>query len=83
MGPHATGRAARASTTQLGPVLWQVDGPRLYASRRCPRLRGRENRADQGRYYETLVEASPTAIVACDPEFIVTSWNPAAERLFG
>jgi PAS domain S-box-containing protein len=38
---------------------------------------------EQGRYYETLVEASPTAIVACDPQFIVTSWNPAAERLFG
>lgn len=34
-------------------------------------------------YYETLVEASPTAIVACDPELIVMSWNPAAERLFG
>jgi adenylate cyclase len=33
--------------------------------------------------YETLVEASPTAIVACDPAFVVTSWNPAAERLFG
>lgn len=38
---------------------------------------------EQRRYYETLVEASPTAIVACDPQFIVTSWNPAAERLFG
>ena len=38
---------------------------------------------DQRRYYETLLEASPTAIVACDPSFRVTSWNPAAERLFG
>ena len=38
---------------------------------------------EHGRYYETLVEASPTAIVACDTELIVTSWNPAAERLFG
>jgi PAS domain S-box-containing protein len=35
------------------------------------------------RYYETLIQASPTAIVACDPRLIVTSWNPAAERLFG
>jgi PAS domain S-box-containing protein len=35
------------------------------------------------RYYATLVEASPTAIVACDTELRVTSWNPAAERLFG
>ena len=38
---------------------------------------------DHRRYYEALVEASPTAIVACDPDLIVTSWNPAAERLFG
>ena len=39
--------------------------------------------ANPRQYYATLVEASPTAIVACDPELIVTSWNPAAERLFG
>ena len=38
---------------------------------------------EQRRYYETLVEASPTAIVTCDPSFRVVSWNPAAERLFG
>ena len=37
----------------------------------------------QRRYFETLVEASPTAIVACDPSFRVVAWNPAAERLFG
>jgi PAS domain S-box-containing protein len=37
----------------------------------------------QRRYYETLVEASPTAIVACDRAFTVVSWNPAAEQLFG
>src|SRR5918995_2676119 len=40
-------------------------------------------RSHPRQYYETLVEASPTAIVACDPELIVMSWNPAAERLFG
>ena len=38
---------------------------------------------DQRRFYETLVEASPTAIVTCDPSFMVTEWNPAAVRLFG
>ena len=38
---------------------------------------------EQRRYYETLVEASPTAIVSCDTQLRVTSWNPAAERLFG
>ena len=34
-------------------------------------------------YYEALVTLSPTAIVTMDPEERVTSWNPAAERLFG
>ena len=36
----------------------------------------------ESRFYETLVEVSPTAIVTCDPTFTVTGWNPAAERLF-
>jgi len=30
-----------------------------------------------------LIEASPLAIVAFDPEGVVTMWNPAAERIFG
>src|SRR5215472_8354762 len=37
----------------------------------------------QRRYYETLIKVSPTAIVTCDGEFRVRSWNPAAEKLFG
>ena len=35
------------------------------------------------RYYEALVEFNPGAIVLVDPDGMVTSWNPAAERLFG
>ncbi|HYY09072.1 MAG TPA: PAS domain S-box protein, partial [Actinomycetota bacterium] len=38
---------------------------------------------DQRRLYETLFEASLTAIAVVDNEMIVTGWNPAAERLFG
>jgi len=38
---------------------------------------------DQRRYYESLIEVSPTAIVTVDTGLRVTSWNPAAERLFG
>lgn len=38
---------------------------------------------EQRRYYETLIESNPTAVVTADPELIITSWNPAAERLFG
>ncbi|MGH2654045.1 MAG: PAS domain S-box protein [Actinomycetota bacterium] len=37
----------------------------------------------QKRYYEALLQASPTAIIAIDPQGNVTSWNPAAAQLFG
>jgi adenylate cyclase len=37
----------------------------------------------QRRFFESLVEQSPTAIVTIDPDVNVTLWNPEAERLFG
>jgi PAS domain S-box-containing protein len=37
----------------------------------------------QKQYFESLLEISPTAIVTVDLEDMVTSWNPAAEKLFG
>jgi PAS domain S-box-containing protein len=37
----------------------------------------------QRRYYEALLESSPSAIVTIDLDYTITSWNPAAERLFG
>jgi PAS domain S-box-containing protein len=37
----------------------------------------------QRRYYESLIAVSPTAIVTTDADMRVTSWNPAAEHLFG
>ena len=37
----------------------------------------------QRQYYQSLAENSPSAIVTVDGEAIVTSWNPAAERVFG
>jgi PAS domain S-box-containing protein len=37
----------------------------------------------QKQYYQTLLEISPAAVVTMDLEERVTSWNPAAERLFG
>ena len=42
-----------------------------------------EELATQKRYFESLLEISPVAIVTTDLEDVVTSWNPAAERLFG
>jgi PAS domain S-box-containing protein len=38
---------------------------------------------DQRRLYETLFEASLTAIAVVNNGMVVTGWNPAAERLFG
>jgi PAS domain S-box-containing protein len=47
-------------------------------------LRAREAElAREKQYYESLVSLSPTAIVTLDLEERVTSWNPAAARLFG
>ncbi|HEX5936755.1 MAG TPA: PAS domain S-box protein [Actinomycetota bacterium] len=37
----------------------------------------------QRRFFESLVEQSPTAIVTIDEDVNVTLWNPGAERLFG
>ncbi|HET6755562.1 MAG TPA: PAS domain S-box protein, partial [Jiangellaceae bacterium] len=37
----------------------------------------------QKQYYQSLLEVSPTAVVTIDPNHKVTSWNPAAEKLFG
>src|SRR5438132_1031672 len=37
----------------------------------------------QKQYYESVLELSPTAIVTVDEGFHVTSWNPAAQQLFG
>lgn len=37
----------------------------------------------QKQYFEALVQNSPVAIVIVDESAMVTSWNPAAERLFG
>ncbi len=38
---------------------------------------------EQKRYFESLLEISPTAIVITDRRSTILSWNPAAEKLFG
>jgi PAS domain S-box-containing protein len=38
---------------------------------------------EQKRYFQSLLEISPTAIVITDLDSNIVSWNPAAERLFG
>ena len=37
----------------------------------------------QKQYFQSLLAASPVAIVMTDVDARVTAWNPAAERLFG
>lgn len=37
----------------------------------------------QKQYYESLVQNSPVAIITIDKTAVITSWNPAAEKLFG
>jgi len=41
------------------------------------------DRPATSRSLAALVEESPLAIVAFDPDGVVTLWNPAAERIFG
>jgi PAS domain S-box-containing protein len=47
-------------------------------------LRAREAEVSREKqHYQALVALSPTAIVTMDLDELVTSWNPAAEQLFG
>jgi PAS domain S-box-containing protein len=45
--------------------------------------RGEAELRRQKQYYESLLALSPTAIVTIDLDDSVTSWNAAAEKLFG
>jgi PAS domain S-box-containing protein len=73
--------AGRRHVNDAGVLAGGGSEALVFASMSTPA--GSREPTDHGQYYETLVEANPIAIVACNPELIVMSWNPAAERLFG
>jgi two-component system cell cycle sensor histidine kinase/response regulator CckA len=52
-------------------------------NREQQRLRAEQVLRETHRRLETLIEASPVAMVAMDLEGIVTAWNRAAEEVFG
>src|SRR5579859_6958532 len=56
-----------------------------YDSRGCEVIDDRTpaDLEEQRKYYEALIRVSPTAIVTCDADLRITSWNPAANQLFG
>jgi PAS domain S-box-containing protein len=47
------------------------------------RKRAEEALRETGNVLQTLIQASPLAIIALDRQHKVTIWNPAAERIFG
>lgn len=47
------------------------------------RKQAKELLIETTRALQLLINSSPLAIIAVDPEGIVTLWNPAAERIFG
>ena len=42
-----------------------------------------EDQDRRGGHFEALVESSDDAILSKDSEGVITSWNPAAARLYG
>ncbi|GAB4234655.1 MAG: hypothetical protein OHK0028_10920 [Deltaproteobacteria bacterium] len=49
----------------------------------CPGEGPGIGRQETSRIPGTLVDTSPLAVVAYDPDGVVTLWNPAAEKIFG
>jgi PAS domain S-box-containing protein len=66
--------------------LWGKDGIRCIEGRvvdLTQRLKYEEALRETNQRLETLVQASPLAIVTTDDSFVIRSWNPAAELIFG
>ena len=63
------------------PAARRPDRRRWCAGRRPRPLPRHQRAAAAERYYESLVELSPSAIVTTDSDSNMTSWNPAAELI--
>src|SRR6266480_4114505 len=63
-------------------ILHPEDRERILAEYRRTRDTDEQLRR-QRQYFESLVKINPTAVVTVDRDGVVTSWNLAAEELFG
>ncbi len=54
-----------------------------YAKARCEESSQRRRADELQTRLAAIIEASRDAIVSCDVEWIITSWNPAAAAIFG
>ena len=61
----------------------QVEGLIGYFRNVTDRKRAEESLKKTTQALQSIIAASPAAIVSFDPEGCVLSWNPAAERVFG
>jgi PAS domain S-box-containing protein len=80
---HAITRRARKDGTLVDVEVLIVRGGRAEQDGFYVIYHDISELQQQKRYFESLAEFSPVAIAQLDMHGTVTSWNPAAERLFG
>ena len=60
-----------------------IDDGKLSASRRSIAIHRRNGRTASKALFAAIVEYSSDSIIGFSKDLLITSWNPAAERLYG